>query len=370
MSMTSRQRVSAAISQQAPDIVPVDLNVTVQAYQSLLEHLGLRMPDDYSVNGAMEIIPDAGVLARLGVDLISVKFPSTSTGMPESFTDSWGITRKKVGNYYEAVTHPLCDASIDDLQIYEWPKLPSQEKIRQLETEAEKIYNETELALVGRFGGPVLELAADLLGMEQWYMRLLTEKEFILRLLNIITDICTQYDLIAIEACGKYLQIMKVSGEDFGVQTGPLYSPDVFNGILLPILRKRWTAVRQKLKDVNSDAKIMLHSCGSISCFIQDLIDAGIDIIDPVQPLAEGMEPEKLKKKFSDRIVFHGGIDIQQLLPNGSPEEVYQGTVKCLEGFKAEKGGFILAPAHSVQADVPPENILAMIKAVKNWDGK
>ncbi len=368
MTMTSRQRVSAAISQQPPDIVPIDLNVTVQAYQSLLEHLGLAMPDDYSVNGAMEIIPDADVLARLGVDLISVKFPSSSTGMPESFTDGWGITRKRVGNYYESVTHPLCDALIDDLESYDWPKLPGEKKMLQLESHAEKIYNETELALVGRFGGPVLELAADLLGMEQWYMRLLTEKEFILRLLNIITDICTEYDLAGIQACGKYLQIMKVSGEDFGVQNATMYSPEVFNEMLLPVLRKRWAKVRQKLQDVGSEAKIMLHSCGSISCFIQALIDAGIDILDPVQPLAKGMEPEKLKGQFGDKIVFHGGVDIQQLLPNGSAEEVYQGTVKCLEGFGADKGGFILSPAHSVQADVPPQNIIAMIEAVKDWN--
>ena len=79
------------------------------------------------------------------------------------------------------------------------------------------------------------------------------------------------------------------------------------------------------------------------------------------------MEPGKLKGKFGNTIVFHGGVDIQQLLPNGSAEEVYQGTVKCLEGFQADKGGFILSPAHSVQADVPPQNIIAMIKAVKNW---
>ena len=138
----------------------------------------------------------------------------------------------------------------------------------------------------------------------------------------------------------------------------------------MPVLRKRWTRVRQKLVEVGSEAKIMLHSCGAISCFIQDLIDAGIDILDPVQPLAEGMVPEKLKKEFNSNIIFHGGVDIQQLLPYGSPQEVYEGTIKCLRGFKAGEGGFILSPAHSVQADVPPENILAMIKTVKNWDGK
>ena len=91
----------AAISQKPPDIVPVDLNITIQAYQSLLDHLGLPMPDEYSVNAAMEIIPEAEVLSKLGIDLISVKFPSGSTGMPQSFTDSWGITRKRVGNYYD-----------------------------------------------------------------------------------------------------------------------------------------------------------------------------------------------------------------------------------------------------------------------------
>ena len=368
--MTSRQRVSAAISYQSPDIVPVDLNITVQAYRDLLDYIGLPFPEDYSVNTAMEIIPDADVLAKLGVDLISVKFASGSQGMDQSIIDSWGITRKKVGNYYEVVAHPLAGASTADLKCYNWPKPPKQEKIRQLETNAEKLYNETELALVGRFGGPVMELAADLLGMEQWYIRLLTDKDFITELLTIITDICTEYDLMAIEACGKYLQIMKVSGEDFGLQTGPLCSPDVFHGILLPVLTKRWSKVRQKLNDVGSDAKIMLHSCGAVSCFIQDFIDAGIEILDPVQPLAEGMDPEKLKKEFNSNIVFHGGVDIQQLLPNGTAQEVYHGTVRCLKSFRAEKGGFILSPAHSVQADVPPENIIAMIKAVKNWDGK
>ena len=368
--MTSRQRVLAAISHQSPDVVPVDLNITIQAYEALLDYIGLPLPGDYSVSSAMEIIPDANVLAELGVDLISVKFGSSSQGMPQSITDSWGITRERVGNYYEVVTHPLAHATIDDLKSYNWPQLPGQEKIHQLEREAKKLHSETELALVGRFGGPVMELAADLLGMEQWYIRLLTDKDFILELLTIITDICTEYDMLGIEACGRYLQIMKVSGEDFGLQRGPLYSPDIFCGILLPVLRKRWAKVRQKLNDVGSEAKIMLHSCGAVSSFIQDFIDAGIDILDPVQPLAAGMEPGKLKKEFNDKIVFHGGVDIQQLLPNGTSQEVYQGTVKCLKSFEAEKGGFILAPAHSIQADVPPENIIAMLKAVKEWDGK
>ena len=97
------------------------------------------------------------------------------------------------------------------------------------------------------------------------------------------------------------------------------------------------------------------------------LIEAGVDILDPVQPLATGMNPVELSAAFGDHLVFHGGIDVQELLPKGTPEEVAAATRKCLEGFKANRGGFIVAPSHSVQADVPPQNIIAMIEAAKNW---
>lgn len=375
--MTSRERVRAAISHLAPNRVPIDLNITLTAYEKLKGYLGLDIDDATAPNAAMEVIPHPEVLMRLGVDLISVKLGGVKqlgAALPEVITDAWGIKRKlvrqTVGEYYEVVSHPLAGMSIDDLKDFPWPESRPLEKAELLRKNAEGLYRNTDLALVGRFGGPVLELAADLLGMEEWYIRLVTDQGFVADLLDRISQICTAHDLLGLEAAGEFLEIAKVSGEDFGIQRGPLYSPDVFHNILLPPLKKRWSAAHEKLAQVNPRAKIMLHSCGAVRDFIPDLIASGIDILDPVQPLAQGMDPEGLYTAFSGDLVFHGGIDIQQLLPYGSPEEVAVETQRCMAGFRAAGGGFIVAPSHTVQADVPPQNILAMVDAVKNWNGK
>lgn len=373
--VSSRERVCAAISHQPPNRVPIDLNITLSAYENLKKYLGMEIDDNPAPNAAMEVIPNPRILQNLGVDLISVKLGGAGLAppkLPETITDSWGVTRKlvrqSVGAYYEVASHPLAGSTIDDLKDYPWPDPNPLKKAEALQKQAEELYNHTDLALVGRFGGPILELAADLLGMEEWYLRLAMDKEFIAALLAQISAICTAHDLLGVEYAGQYLQIMKVSGEDFGGQNGPLYSLEMFREILLPPLRHRWQTVREKLDKVNPTAKIMLHSCGAVRSFIPDLIDTGVvDILDPVQPLASDMEPAALKAEFGDRLVFHGGIDIQRLLPFGTPEEVAAGTVKCLEGFRADRGGFILAPSHSVQADVPPQNILAMVEATKEW---
>ena len=371
--MTSRQRVIAAIAHQQPDRVPIDLNISLSAYRSLTAYMGLDVKNYPAPNTAMEVIPNPAVLSQLGVDLISVKLgdKSTFTELAESFTDSWGVTRKLVrqlaGEYYETTTHPLAQATINDLAGYPWPKNTSPQKSHALAENAQKLYEQTDLALVGRFGGPILELAADLLGMEQWYIRLGTDKPFVIELLNRISDICTDHDLLGLEVAGQYVQIIKVSGEDFGMQTGPLYSRTMFEDILMPPLKRRWHAVRKAIMQTNPQTRIMLHSCGAVRSFIPDFIAAGIDILDPVQPLAEGMEPQGLKDEFGNRIVFHGGMDIQNLLPKGTPQEITIGTRQCLHGFQADSGGFILAPSHNLQADVPPQNIIAMIEATKTW---
>ncbi len=151
------------------------------------------------------------------------------------------------------------------------------------------------------------------------------------------------------------------------MQTGPLYSPEVFQDILLPPLARRWQSVSEKLKKINYEAKVMLHSCGSIVDYIPDLIESGIEILDPLQPLATGMDPGLLYDSFGGEIVFHGGIDIQELLPNGTPEDIGEVTGQVMTSLHAEQGGVIIAPSHAIQADVPPANIVAMVECVKNF---
>ena len=340
-----------------------------------MAHLGVELGDSPVPNTAMEVIPHPEVLQQLGVDLISVKLgppKQAPTHLPRTTTDAWGISRRlvrqKKGQLYEQISNPLAKATVDDLKTYPWPgELPS-EAAAATRIQARQIRVETDLALVGRFGGPILEIAAGLLGMEEWYIRLASDPDFIAVLLDRISDICTAHDILGIEAAGEFLQIMKVSGEDFGAQTGPLYSLAMFKELLLPPLNRRWQAVRRKLDDVNPEAKIMLHSCGAIRQFLPDIIATGaIDIIDPVQPAAIGMQPVSLHEEFGDNLVFHGGVDVQNLLPFASPDEVRSATIKCMEGFQADKGGFILAPSHTVQADVPPENLLVMVNAAQSW---
>jgi len=375
MNLTPRQRVVAAIEHRTPDRVPVDITPVADLYLKLKEYLGLTFHEEIKPNLAMEVIPHPRVLEALGVDLISVKLGSGRAPKPPARTDGlvqdiWGVLYKQVqqasGSYYEVVHSPLAHATLDDLEQYPWPDPDVPGRLEETAAAARQFYEGTNLALVGRFGGPIIETAVNLMGFENWLMAVASAPEFAGRLLEFITDIMIEMDRIGLEAAAPYLQIFKVSGEDLGMQTGPLYSMRTFRTLLLPPLKRRWQAARQVLDAVNPSCQIMLHSCGSVRRFIPDLIEAGIRILDPVQPLAAEMDSAGLKKDFGDRLTFHGGVDIQKVLPFGTPEEVAAEVQRCVAGFGAG-GGYILCPSHNIQADTPPANIVAMCEAARTY---
>jgi len=148
------------------------------------------------------------------------------------------------------------------------------------------------------------------------------------------------------------------------MQTGPLLSPTLFRRYLKPRYAEIFKLIHKK-----TNAKIFMHTCGSVRQLIPDFIEIGLDVLNPIQPLASGMEIDGLKKDFGDRLSFHGGIDIQRLLPNGSPEEV-EAEVKHLIEVGGKDDGLILAGAHNIQADVPPSNVLAIFKAARSTGGQ
>jgi uroporphyrinogen decarboxylase len=284
--------------------------------------------------------------------------------------DAWGVCYRRVhqpnGSYMEPVHHPLADATLDDLEAYPWPSTEVPGRKAATAAVAKRLYEETDLALMGRFGGPIVETALYLMGWERWLVCAAKEPEFARALLERIADIQIALDRVGLEATAKYLQIFKVSGEDLGMQTGPLYSPRMFRALILPPLRRRWRVARAYLDQVNPAVKIMLHSCGSVRAYIPDLIEAGIQVLDPVQPRAADMESAALKRDFGAQLTFHGGVDIQEVLPFGTPEEVEAEVRRRLRAF-APGGGYILAPAHNVQADVPPANVVAMCRAARHY---
>lgn len=375
MEWTSRERVIAAINHHEPDRVPIDVTPLYDFYLNLKKYLGLEIREEVKYGISMEVIPHPAVLKALGADISSVKLgspkqPVTTTLADGSLKDEWGVIYKQVsqtsGSYYEVIHPPLANATLDDLEKHPWPVADLPGRGESAETAAKRLFEDTDLALLGRAAGSIIETPIYLMGFQNWMLRVGSDPQFACALLDRITEVQMSFDRVLLQATAKYLNIYKVSGEDLGMQTGPLYSYRMFKEYFLPRLKKRWQAIRQYLDEVNPGVKIMLHSCGSIRKFIPDMIDAGIQVLDPIQPHAAGMDSAELKKEYGEQLVFHGGVDIQQVLPFGSTEDV-EAEVKTRVQALAPGGGYILAPAHNVQADVPPHNVIVMCQAVQKY---
>ncbi len=316
------------------------------------------------------------ILTRFDVDFrrVSLRPPDgfqTIVHPDGAWTDEWGITKRKVGHYSarlgrivyyaEMVNPPLAEASVADLETYPWPDPYDPGRYRGLAEEVQYLYENTDYALVASaIGQGILEQAQWLRGPQQFLMDLLVSKEFALRLIEKVLEFQLAVMERYIEIVGPYVQMVETS-DDYGTQVGSLISPALYREMLQPSHRRLVETIKGKTK-----AKVFLHSCGSISDILEDLIDAGVDVINPVQPLAKSMDSYALKKRFGKRIVFHGGIDVQRVLPYGSVEDVREEVKRRIQAF-GPGGGYILAPAHNIQDDVPPENAIALFEAAHQY---
>lgn len=376
----SRRRVEVALAHREPDRIPLDLTITKLPYARLREHLGLPPEADVKGDRFGEVQPALDLLETLGIDIAFVKLRGPTNWTPPRsedeglILDEWGVGRKKVelpdGSTLLEVTYsPLQDKHPDEIDLDEisWPDPYDLGRIAGLEEEARRLYEETDLALMGRFGGTIMEQASFIRGYTQWLIDLKMHPEFARKLMNRITDIQIALDEIGIRAAGRYLTIFKLSGEDLGMQDRPMFSPQMWQEILRPVLKRRWQAARKALDRYDARyVKLMLHSDGAIRPFIPDLIEDGIDILDPVQVQCPGMEPDKLKRDFGAQLTFHGAIESQHVLPFGSVADVEAEVIRCLQ-FLGPGGGFIMAPVHNVQPDVPPENLVALFQAARKF---
>ena len=323
----------------------------------------------------MEVVPHPRVLAALGADMTSVKLESPRKKKAEPRSDGlgadpWGVLYRKVknptGSYMEVVHTPLADLKESDLESFIFPNPHDLVDSRATAEAARNLFENTDLAIMGRFGGPIIEVALNMMGFEKWLMLTASHPDLAGALLDRITDVQITLDRLGLEATAKYLQIFKLSGEDLGMQTGPLYSPSMFRKLFLPRFKRRWQAARDYLDQVNPSVKLMLHSCGSVRKFIPELIENGVQILDPIQPLATGMDSFELKRDFGDRLVFHGGVDIQEVLPFGTTKEVEAETKHRIKAL-APGGGYILSSSHFIQSDIPPANIVTMCRTVHTY---
>jgi uroporphyrinogen decarboxylase len=409
--MNSRERVVAAMDHQEPDRIPVDLGghrssgISAIALHRLREYLGLaeRPLRVYDMVQQLAIV-DEEILELFGVDTVEMGrgfLPGEDDWKPwvlpdgtdceipcyihpekkggdwlvhDEFGNELGIM-KKGSLYFEQTHFPLMERGIENddfsdlremLERNIWSVMAhpgghihlDENGLKELEAGAAALRSSTDRAIIGLFGGNMFELPQILYRMDQYLLATEMYREKTLRLSEELFKIHLESLEKWMQAVGPYIDVV-LFGDDLGGQHGPLISPETYRELYKPFHRRLW----QRAKEL-ADVKVQLHCCGSIYDLMEDLIEAGLDAVNPVQISSRGMDPERLKNDFGGRITFWGGgCDTQRVLPTGTPEEVRK-HVKEMTGIFGQGGGFVFQQVHNILANVPPENVVAMLEAV------
>jgi uroporphyrinogen decarboxylase len=370
--MTHRQRVQTALDHREPDCVPLDLGTggnsapVPEFYGKLAQLYGLESESRMVPHMLRLAVVDEVILRDLDIDTRAVSMRPVRRGIrlcedSHQFYDDWGVRWKEIdvggATDRELAEFPLVEARLDDLDSYPWwPDPLDPDRYAGVEAEAKKLFHETDYALVGcpGFNG-VWERACYLCGFTRMLESLLLDPQFVHAVLRRITDLCKAALGHYLELVGPYIQIIKM-GDDLGTQNGPQMSPKTYREVIKPYHQELFVFIKER-----TDARIFLHSCGSVYRLLPDLIDAGVEVLNPVQVSARDMDTQRLKAEFGDRLTFMGAIDTQHVLPFGTEGDV-KVEVERRIAHLGPGGGYVLAPVHNVQADVPPENLIAMYR--------
>jgi len=420
--VTSRQRVMTTLQHEEPDRVPVDMGsgpvtgIAASTLFRLRQALGLARPTDrvkviepYQMLG--EVTDD--LRQALGIDVVGVTGSTTFFGFPLQDWKPWELFdgtpvlvpggfntepqpngdilmypqgdksappsgKMPAGGYYfDAIIRqePIDEAKLDPQDnLEEFGPLPEQE-LSYLAAEARRLYEQTQYAVMGTapglgFGDIALVPAVQLKhpkgirDVAEWYMSLAIRKDYVYKVFEGQCEIGLANLQRLAEAFGDYIQVIFISGTDFGTQRGPFASLQTYRELFKPFHK----AVNDWVHE-HTSWKTFIHTCGGVEPLIEEFIEAGFDILNPVQCSAAGMQPRHLKQEYGDHIVFWGGgVDTQKTLPFGTPEEVRRQVLERLEIF-APGGGFVFNTIHNIQPRTPVENILAMFEAIEEFNG-
>ncbi len=379
--MNGRERILTALQHREPDKVPFDLGSTPVtgihhiAYRKLRKALGLpeKEPTIWHMMQQLAWVDD-DVHEALKTDAKGArpKAPSswqltfTEDDKYVYYTDEWGITRRKQkegGYYFDLFASPLADVETPlDVERYPFPDPVDDARFEGLREFAEKVRSEGRASVLGGISAGMLEMGLWLRGFENFFCDLHQNRPLAEAICDKILELKMRYWEKALSLVGDLVDIVQ-EGDDYGGQQGLLISPKLWREIFKPRLRQLFSHIKRCAPHV----AIFFHSCGSIYEIIPDLIEVGVDILNPIQVAAANMDTGKLKREFGDSLTFWGGgIDTQRVLPHGTPEQVKEEVKRRIEDL-APGGGFVFATVHNIQADVPPENILAMWEAVQEF---
>ncbi len=377
--MNSRERVITALNHEEPDRVPIDLGGTVistiaiSTYAALRRRLGLVEQPIQTLELVQQVARvDEDMMDRLGVDVAPVfandpDAPGsgiiTAPDGTESFQDDFGATLKKFAgcHYFDWQEFPLPEPSLEALEKMPWPDPADPGRYRGLRDRVKSLRDGTNRALVGMApcGHDLFNQLFRVRGMENGLMDLLTEEEFVCAFLDRLCDtICTAQTLFLTEV-GDLIDV-QFAADDLAGQTGPLVAPDLWRRLIKP----RQARILATIK-AHTRAPVLYHTCGAVTEFLDDLIEIGVDILNPVQVSATGMDTAQLKKRFGKRLSFWGGgCDTQNVLNRGTPDQVRAEVRRRIRDL-APGGGFVFNPVHNIQAGVPVENMIAMFDTAR-----
>ncbi len=356
MSTSKKQRVLEAAERRAPDRIPCDFHATPIVMERLYAHFKTR---SYR-----------GVLEGLGSDIVDIRdvvdpdwvadFPQRQDNPDGSFTTWQGFVRRDMDTPFGSITEycraPLADAaSVEDLKAYRFPRV----EWFDFSTIGERLREYGDFCVMAS-GPSVFQHATLIRGIDNFLMDMAADPDMANYLMDAFSDFHFAFIERLFAAAPGQINLVRV-GDDFGMQNNQMISHEMMRRYIYPRIR-RFADLAHK-----NGAKLMLHSCGSVDVFIEEIADTGVDILDPVQPLAKNMELGGLKERFGGKICFHGAIDTQRTLPHGSALDVRKEVYQRMALFP-EKHGYIVAPAHTIQPDTPLENVLALYRAVHDFN--
>lgn len=371
--MDPRERVLTAVDRREPDRVPYDLGSTVvtgigvRPYERLRAHLGLRPAETVVLDQMQQLALVADdVIEALEVDVRGIfgspgsgwRFePRTVDGYRE-FMDEFGITWRMPidgGLYYDMVVHPLAgDRSSDELEAHPMPDPRDPARFAGMRDEADHITGvERRASIAKTIGAGIMETASWMRGYTDFYSDLALDPAAAESLMSRMLELKLAYWEVVTNTCGDALDIAH-EADDLGGEHALIVSPETYRRHIKPYHRRLFDYLHSR------GLKVFYHSCGSIRPIVGDLIDAGVDILNPVQVRAEGMDSAELKAEFGRDVTFWGGgVDTQRVLPFGTPDQVRAEVRRRLDDLMPG-GGFVFTSVHNIQSDVSAENILAM----------
>ena len=379
--MNSRERVLAALNHQEPDRVPFDMGGTVitgihyKAYMALRDYLGLPQREPKIIDMIQQLAQvEDDMMARLGVDMKNISPRSSAnfnivveemgeyTRFFDEFQIGWRMP-KDGGWYYDMYDHPLQgDVTEADIDNYRFPDARDPVRFAGLREAAIRVANEEGRAVVfGNISAGIFELYTWLRGYKAAYTEWAENPKLASRLMGRILEMQMAYWEKALPTLGDVIDVAQCA-DDVAGQNGLLISPRSYRKLLKPLHKELFDYIHAHTK-----AKIFFHSCGAVRAIIPDLIEVGVDILNPVQVSATGMDSAELKREFGKDITFWGGgVDTQGVFGTGTPQQVREDVKRRVTDLMPG-GGFVFNTVHNIQGNVPPENIMAMWETLQEY---